>query len=76
MSGGKLAKRDVNFRKIGKVPNDHPNYVMWSTKKIKNKTFMEIKHLLLLKTKNRLGNHKASSNYDVRGVRRGRQARI
>ena len=36
---------------------------MWSTKEIKNKTFTEIKHLLSLKTKNRLGNHKASSNY-------------
>ena len=26
-------RNGVNFRKIGKVPNDHPSYVMWSAKK-------------------------------------------
>ena len=28
-------RNGVNFTKIGKVPNGHPSYVMWSTKKIK-----------------------------------------
>ena len=43
-------RNGVNFRKIGKVPNEHPSYLMCMVNQ-KEKRFTEIKYLLLLKTK-------------------------
>ena len=72
-------RNGVNFTKIGKVPNEHPSYLMCMVNqngKENIELFTEIKYLLSLTTKMRLGNLKANSNYDARKGRSGWQARI